>query len=271
MSDSPFQYAKVFPSYGKGHHLQWKLDPASNPVEPHNFVVETSGDIQFSELLASADVGNLFFYVDKSNIRQSLENNYYYRIKLVDGEGKSYYSKVFSPDAADYDRRQYVLAAEVARKEMLRIYKYVGGEAWLLKLKTYGKDATDNSIDPVTGLAMTATGPNYGFTKPGGFYKPVVMHFGFDQSDDIKKLSPDGAGVIEMVQAIARTIGYPLIDTNDILVEKEQDRCWIVKDRQATLFPGTSLIVCQTLKISLLPNTDPIYSIDVPVHKYEPG
>lgn len=270
MEPNPFIQAKAHPSYSKGHHLQWKIDPAFYAPEPYNFTVELSETPSFNEILESIEVGNNFHYVDKSNTRRSLTINLFYRIKL-NADGQIYYSQVFSSDSIDYDRRQYKLASEIARKEALRLSKFVGGAASLLKFRTYGKDAADNTVDPITGLALTATGPNYGNVKSGGYYDPVWIYFVIEGGEDHRRLAPDGTGVLEGTTADARALGFPLIETNDIIIEKEQDRCWIVKERQPVLFPGTSLIVAQTLKLSLIQPTDPVYSLDVPVHSYEPG
>jgi hypothetical protein len=238
-------------NYAKGNVLQWKLDPSLNDRDPYNFTVQASEDIVFNEFLYEEDVGNSFMYIDRKNIKQTQINTLFYRIKLTTGDNV-YYSQTFSTDIRDYTRRQFVMAAEIVRKE-----------------RTYIKATADNTVDPISGLAITSAENDFGTAKVDGYYNPIAMVFSTSSGVDVKRLAPEGTGVLEISTIEFRALGYPICDVNDIIVETEQDRCWIIKDRQAVYFPASELVLVQKLKLSLIPNTDPVYSIKVPVHTYD--
>lgn len=262
MEHNPFISITVTPGYSDGHLIQWRIDPTFYSTGTYDFYVETSGAIDFSEVLNSYPVGDTFCFIDKSNIKQNIQTNYFYRIKLI-VDGNIWYSATSAVSKPGYTANQYRIATEIARKEVLRSSKYTGGEFYLLKLKSYGQEGTDETIDPVTGLAMTSGKPNYGISKVNGFYAPIKLSLSIDDVSDIRKLAPDGSGVIENTQLSARVAGFPIIDTNDIVVDLTQDQRWLVKDRQNTPFPGTILNIVQLLKLNLIPPTDPIYSIKI--------
>lgn len=262
MEPNPFTKIEVTPGFGNGHHIQWSIDPTFIRSEVYNFFVEISGTLRFDELLDEIAVGNSFFYVDKSNRKQNIQDNYFYRIRLEVGN-EVFLSNVSTVAGISYTRRQYVIAAEIARKEVLRASKYTGGPYYLLKLRTYGTNITDDSVDPISGVALTTTSPSYGNSKLNGYYNAVKMYMSIDDSEDTRKLNPDGSGVIENQMLTTRVAGFPIIDTNDVLVDLEADARYMVRDRQNYIFPGTSLNVVQNLKINLLPPTDPIYTINI--------
>lgn len=264
MEPNPFTSINVQPGYAKGHLLYWSIDPAFYRPAVYSFSVQASGTVDFSELLFDVSVGNSFFFLDKSNLIQNQQTNLFYRVILIVGAEKFVSATVIPIDInANYTRRQYRIASEVARKEVLRAEKFTGGDYYLLKLRTYGEDATDSSIDPVTGLALTSTSPNFGSAKRGGYYNPIKFYMTLEDGECTRKLNPDGAGILESLQLTMRVPSFPIIDTNDVVVDLTADSRYLVKDRQNTPFPGTSLNVIQTIRLSLIPPTDAIYNIDI--------
>jgi len=264
MEPNPFTTIAVHPNFSKGHLVHWSIDPAFYRNAPYSFSIQASGTLDFSELLFDINVGNTFFYIDKANIVQNQQVNFFYRVVLTVGN-ESFISNTCAliDQLSNYSRRQYTIAAEIARKEMLRASKFTGGLYYLLKLRTYGDDASDNSVDPITGLALTSTSPNFGSSKKGGYYDPIKFYMTLEDGECTRKLNPDGAGILESTQLNMRVAGFPIIDTNDVVVDLTSDSRYLVKDRQNTPYPGTSLNVIQSLKISLIPPTDAIYTIDI--------
>lgn len=262
MEPNPFISLVAFPNYSTGHILHWKIDPAFYRTEPYLFFVEVSGTIDFSELLACYSVGNSCYFIDKSNMKQDTGDSVFYRILLEVGDQK-YISESTILDGPASTSRQFRIASEILRKEILRSAKFTGAECYLLKLRTFGIQASDESIDPVTGLALTATSPNYGQQKTNGYYKPLPIYISIENRQTVRQLNPDGTGVLEATQILSRVPGFPGVETNDIIVDSASNLRYLVKDRQATIFPGTGLITSQTLKLSLLPVTDPVYTISI--------
>lgn len=265
---NPFLSINLVPSYHKGNMLEWRVDPAVALPDDVCFLVELSETSDFKEPFHVAEVKNSFFYLDDTNTKRSHQLIIYYRVSVTIDK-RIFFSETVTNIIQDYSRRQYVIAMELARKEFLRLSKFVGKPAALYKFRNYSTTQTDNSVDPVTGLALTAANPDFGNSKKSGYYAHVWTYFSLEAHEDVRRLDPGGTGLLEATQADARTAGFPTVETNDLIYEKEQDRCWLVKDRQALYAPGSSLVIAQSLKLMLLPPSDPVYSLPNFKHKYE--
>lgn len=264
MSDNPFNYFILTPSYGEGHLLQWALDPVFKADQDYTVTVEASGTQDFSELEYTLQPDNQPFVIDKTNFKHSQANDLFYRGK-IETDGKVYYSRTAAFSASDSTRHQWQLAAEITRKELLRMRKYTGFQVWLLKRRIYGKAAGDNTVDPVSGVALTdqLDGLNTGYEV--GYYKPLSIFISVEQSHSHKDFAPGGLGLLDVNQVSMRMVGFPIIETHDVIVHTPNDDRFVVKDTPAsTCVPGTYLRVVQTFTAQMIPPTDPVYKIKMP-------
>lgn len=259
---NPFTSIKLIPSYGIGHIIQWSIDPAFHISEPHQFIVEVSGTPDFSELLYTIKSGNSFSAIDDTNIKQSWTLDLYYRVRLI-AHREEFLSQNLAFSGSKYTRYTYINAREIMRKELLRMRKYTGSPVWLLKRKIHGKQLEDNTVDPVSGVPLTDQSGDYGSHFKDGYYDPLAFYASFEDLHATRTQQPEGLGMLEIFQRNFRTIGFPIIETYDIIVEPINDERYFVKDRQPFYFPSTDLIVVQTLECQLIPNTDPVYKINV--------
>lgn len=261
MSPNPFIKIFLRPQFGVGHSLQWEIDPLFSDPEPHNFVIEASGAMDFSELLREIQVGNVFFGTDPIR-QQNTETAIYYRVRLETPEGK-YYSKGINPNYTPSTRHQFSIAAEIVRKEHLRMSKYTGAPIVILKRKIYGKQVTDDTVDPITGLPITDSSPHQGNMFVSGYYAPVKSFMSIESGNDVFAMDPGGTGAIANTRLEVRMLGFPYVNYNDIIIDFDADLRYIVKDRDEVNFPGTSIVLLQTLQLSLIPPSDPVYSINI--------
>ena len=262
MASNPFTRIHLTPRFALGHLIQWDIDPLFRDHDPHLFTLEVSGILDFSELIREIPVGNSFFASDIPGAQQLSANVLYYRVRLETPEG-TYHSKSISSYFTNYTRRQYVLAAEIARKEMLRMKKFSGVDAVVLKRKIYGEPVTGNTVDPVTGMALTSGAPHHGSSIVAGYYKPLHTLYSVEEGNDTRRIDPGGTGALEVSQISVRMLGFPALHYNDIVIDYDQDYRYIVKDRQEVEFPGTSITIIQKLQLSLIPPSDPVYSINI--------
>lgn len=261
MANNPFLDIHLKPQFAEGHIIEWAIDPLFDDPAPSNFILQVSGTIDFSEILREIPVGNSFFARDLPNSQQSFSGILNYRVKLVTPKGV-YYSAAISSYFTPLSRRQYSIANEIVRKEVLRMRKFTGIPGMALKRKTYGNTIKNPlKYDPITGVALTSEKSNFGNHLDTGYYDPIPTMFSGEEGHDTLKLDPSGAGTLNRSDMSVRMPGFPLLHYNDILIDVDQDFRYIVKDRQEVTYPGTSTVTSQLLQVTLLPTSDPIYSI----------
>src|SRR5687768_13726599 len=93
MADNPFFSLKVLPNYSVGTFISWVLDPTFKDEAPFKFTLEATETPDFSQLIFAKEVGDSFFAVDDTNLRQAFLPSYIYRVKLETGSGHTYYSQ----------------------------------------------------------------------------------------------------------------------------------------------------------------------------------
>lgn len=260
--NKPFTRVTVSPNFAIGHLIQWKLDNSFAEAEPYNFIVEVSGAPDFSDVAYELPAGDMYFVVEAPGFKQAFEVDLYYRVKLTTGDNKVFYSQVIVFGATVENRRNYKLASEISRKELLRSRKYTGFGTYLLKRKTFGEVRQD-AVDPISGAPITDNVSDFGTGLNGGYYSPVKIITSYEQGKQTRTLSEAGLGLNESFIVKMRMIGYPYVETQDIIVDGDTDERFIVKEVESIFFPGTSIVLIQTLTAGFVPYTDPIYKIQV--------
>lgn len=263
-----FKRVDIVPDWVRGHFVQWQLDPFFKGVRPYNFSLEISKTHNFSEIMhVKANLGEVFFAVDDSNLKQSWAPNYSYRVVLNTGDGTRYSSIPVLFGSTRHEQRKYAMAAEIIRKEIL-LCRYTGTEAWLLRRKSYGTLGlkTLANLDPVSGVPISDTkGEDYGVGIDDGYFAPVPCLFYTEASLQDKQLDPKGIGVKETYTSEIRLPGYPIIEVRDIICEARDGYRYSIQARGAKQFPGTNITLTQKATLNLIPSSDTIYSIPIPV------
>lgn len=264
-----FKQVEVIPDWNSGHFVQWQLDPFFRGARPYNFSLEISETADFSELIAvKENLGDVFFAIDDTRAKQSWAPSYMYRVVLQTGDGKKYSSIPVLFGTSRHQQRRYAMASEIIRKEIL-LCRYAGTEAWLLRRKSYGVPAlteTVMNVDPVSGVPIADTAhQDYGVGVDEGYFDPVPCAFYIEQSIQDKQLDQLGMGVKETYTTIARLPGYPIVEVRDVICEAQDGFRYSVQARQSKQFPGTNITLTQKLNLNLIPPTDTIYSIPIPI------
>lgn len=256
-----------------GIELQWSLNQGFNATAPYNFTVQASSTIDFSEIIYNINVGDNYFALDDSNIKQNWSKDLYYRVKLVSGDPSSnanntYYSETLSFDYTPAEKRKYRMAADILRKFNV-LAKFTGKPGWLLKRKVYGAVDIKN-VDQITGIPLTNNVGGFGVGIIGGYYNPVAIAFVTVDNTKDKALSQDN-NVKEMETLVARVNGFPYVDVFDIIVNARNSKRYQIDSMKPTFFPGTEICIGQKLQLNLLPMGDTVYQIEVPtVHPLLP-
>lgn len=263
-----FRQVQIIPDWERGHFIQWQLDPFFRGPQPYNFALEIALTPDFSEIAATKDnLGDVFFVVDDTKLKQSWAPNYFYRIRLTVQDGRQYYSTPILFGSTRHDSRKYAMAAEIIRKEIL-LSRFTGTEAWLLRRKTYGKKTikTLQNIDSVSGVPIADTSKeDYGVGIDGGYFNPVPCVFYIENSEQDKQLDMHGLGVKEKYTTQIRVPGYPILEVRDVICEARDGYRYSIQARGAKQFPGTNIILTQRATLNLIPNTDSVYRIPIPI------
>jgi hypothetical protein len=266
-----FKKIIVLPDWVNGHFIQWELDTFFTGERPYNFSLEISETLDFSEIVASKkNLGDVFFAVDDSNLKQNWGPNHIYRITLTTADGKSYKSFPTLFGATPQERNKTAMAAEIIRKELL-MCRTAGTSGWLLKRKAYGTKSkkTLRNIDPVSGVPITDTrNEDYGVGIDGGYFDPVPCSYFAEANSQDKQLDPTGIGVKETYTSQVRFPGYPFFDVRDIICSSDGGQRYSIQAKNDKQFPGTNIIIIQKATLNLIPPSDTVYGIPIPIPLY---
>lgn len=269
---SAFKKISLIPDWINGHFIQWELDTFFKAARPYNFCLEISENLNFETILASKEnLGEVFFAVDDFNLKQNWSPNYVYRVRLDTADNKRFYSNCLYFNTTSEPANKYAMASEINRKEIL-MSRYAGTMGWLLKRKSYASalDAKySKNVDPVSGVPIADSKfEDYGTGLADGYFSPVPCSFYAEAGSQDKQLDPQGMGVKENITTNIRLPGYPLIDVRDIICSPEGSERYSIQAMNVKTLPGTCLPVLQKATILIIPVTDSIYSISLPIPLY---
>lgn len=264
MISNPIRRFIIIPRFATGHILHWEIDPVADLGTDYDFTVEVADDPTFSEVVYEVPAGKAMAIVDNSNDKQSWSYDRYYRIRTRVGVD-TVHSRAVMFGTQPSSQFQYRNAAEIIRKELLRMKRFTGQDGWLLKRKVTGKPAESKYIDEISGVPMADTTSEFNTGLEGGYYPPIPMWYTYEEFQQTKELVASGFGVNEDITVKFRTIGYPLIEVRDIMVNRETDSRYNVMKVDAFSFPGTNIIVVQTITVKRIPPTDTVYKIQMPL------
>jgi hypothetical protein len=247
--------------------IQWMLDPGFSDIGPFRFSVEAAEDQAFGRLLYVLDAGTGFHVIDRTRLRQGQTIDLIYRVRLRTGSGAEHVSEPILYLGGRQNRHQLQVAREIMRKEFVRM-RYTGLSGWLLKRRNYGMRLPEN-LDPVTGVPLTDRSSDFGTGYEGGYYPAIRVTYSVEDGETEVRLHPEGAGTTASEQASHRYAGFPLLEPQDILVNKVNHR-YRYSTVKTTVMPATAIAVVQQCGGALLPPTDPAYRLPVPPEDVPP-
>ena len=256
-----FKQLKFTPNFAKGHVIEWSLNPSFCTDGPLVFTLQLAETPDFSELIAEIVVGDQLFAVDNTKSKLTLGDVIRYRVKLQT-KSKLYYSDSLTFGENIDTVRKYLLAAELQRKELLRI-NYAPSRGWLLKRKTYGLVDTAN-VSFVSGIPIADNTSDYGTGIVGGYYRPLGMMWTLEKQNQSKKLASDDSNLHEDYTIDIRTIGFPALEDRDIIIDASDDTRYSVESHNNKYFPGTTVNILQTATLKQLSPSESVYNIQVP-------
>lgn len=141
----------------------------------------------------------------------------YYRVVMTTPVN-TYTSTVIMP-YGDLGRREFLIARELMRKELLAARKFEGVEGQLWMVSTFGPKCTA-CLDPITGMIRDGYCPAcLGTGRAPPYHGPYDMWFKFSTGQRKLEFNGDGKGTVQPANYKIRCIGAPPIKTNDLVVD----------------------------------------------------
>lgn len=240
-------------------------------TEPGPYVIElyrgrAINDDKWEKLAQVEDQSWLF---DRRPQPRPHERSTYYRLRITDGDGTSYWCHPVSFDVV-WNHYDWRLVKEIVRKELLvqgrrngRARKRgAGTRGWLLKKRQFGDPCT-RCLDENTGTPTDSNCPEcLGTGVTGGFYPPLeywVIQQPARRSTRLSDAGDTRTTVIESVRALA----HPSPEAGDIWVSTAGDVRYEVQGDIEKLARHRGVDVILGLRLLELPTTAAAYNIPI--------
>lgn len=142
--------------------------------------------------------------------------------------------------------RKRLLKRAMQRHQYIGLKKLSGTEFWLLKRRHFGVRCTV-CYDKLTREVLRAKCPTcYGTSWVGGYFTGLIILGERQVSAAQTSMTPQSKDDVNLTQI--HCMDFPRIDVDDILVEQQANRRWIVKQRDERTLKG--VLVIQVVTVS---------------------
>jgi len=204
-------------------------------------------------------VTDTYFALDDQQREYGKGQRVGYRVKMtVDGE--EYISKP-AQVYGNLSKREWLLARAIIRRALLtprQRYEFNGS---LLKRKIHGEICTD-CVDPITGGIMNSDCPECNGTgRIDGYWnaRELIIYDLGPEGDDTKRSQ---RGTVNEQITVGQCVGIPPIMRNDVWVEDQGDRRYVVNRVVTKAEMGRVPLIVQA-ELRLVEYGDVLYDIDV--------
>jgi len=255
---TPIIKLEIFPGYADGFAFRWYMNPLFNDPLPWNSVVELAPAPDEGWVAISPTIVNQFLWASTEPKYINKDQVLYFRVRLTTSKG-TYVSDVRKP-YGDLPRREFLIAKELMRKEILQARSMSGiiGELWLRS--TFGPLCT-HCKDPVTGdILDSACKYCYGTGREPGYHGPYSAWMTFSPASRDEQQTQDGAGVREPFSFTIRMVVCPYAKDTDVVVDTCTDKRYYV-DQVQNIAEVRRVAIVQDLTVHEAPVTEPIYRL----------
>jgi len=265
--DCEFKRVDVWPMTRGGTSICWQLGQDVHFNEPYHFYVDFGQPATDEWLTLNAEpIVDDCCYTDICQRTWSDLNTGYYRVRLVlpSAPGMPVYKSQPAPSSGHMDRKDWLIARDIMRREYLQQRKVDGTQGFLLKRKQFGM-ACPRCLDWDTKEVRDSDCPVcYGTGFVGGYY-PGVEYWITGVPGKNRRIdagSPPRGNSSDMVNQPPRCILYPQIDTRDIWIQANSDERWII-DGYSVISEYRGVPLIAGVKLKLAPATDIVYSVGI--------
>lgn len=249
--------------------VSWAMREDFDVPGPYTFELYRGRAVNDDNWDKLAEVVDQPWMFDRRPARRPHERSTYYRLRIIDGRGVSYWSHPVSFDVI-WNHYDWRLVREIVRKELLIQGRGRGGarsrgagtKGWLVKAKQFG-DPCPRCLDPETRSATDSRCPIcLGTRVRGGYYDPLEYWVIQQPSRRVTRLSDAGdtrTTVIETVRALA----HPSPEVGDIWISSAGDIRYEVQEDIERLARHRGVDIILGLRLMELPTTHSAYRISL--------
>lgn len=248
----------VSPILGCGSYIEWFMDPRFKEPGPWTFYVERAKEIGGQYEVVATTINQPYAYdetIDASD--KSGVPSWWYRIRVRTSEDKFFLSEEIS--AGDtWDKRDWLIANRIIKKEMLLLRKRSGQDGVLLKRRAFGLPCP-KCLDPATGEPTNShCDVCFGTGFEGGYYAPLSCWVATEPNVWTSKVGQLGHE-IELVEQV-RALASPPPCPNDIWISDKTGQCFRVGSAVATLAHIRGAPLVCGFKMQLLESSNVVYT-----------
>lgn len=249
-------YIERVAPYGKQSTvIQWNLAEELRDMGSVTFKIELSGNPRGPWELLADNLVDTLVYEDTNYKTFSHLKDRYYRVSFQDD---TFVSQPH-PILGSMPVKQWLISRKIFNDELTMLRKANGIRMAVIKRKHWGEQC--ECVDPATKLSMNSNCDLCHGTKiVQGYYQPIET-WGNIQPATLGTDYGSTGSVPEIENTQAMLLSFPLVYKDDILVELQTNRRWLVVSSKATELLRNA--VHQDIIISRLSVSDKVYDLDV--------
>jgi hypothetical protein len=241
--------------------VTWALERTFAEPGPYSFALFRGYSPTDDNWRLVADTVDQPWLYDKAPVWPGKGLNVFYRVQLVDGNGRVYVSPA-TGGGVYWGRYDWSLAKEIIRKETLVQQKRAGVKGWLLQRRYWGDPCA--CADPDTGQVHDPKCPEcFGTTIVGGYYAPFEYWVIMDPTRRLAKLDPEQGLMVQNMETV-RSLAYPRPQPGDVWVHSATNQRYAVQGDPAAVARHRGIDLILNLRIEELDRSHPVYEVPTP-------
>lgn len=242
-----------------GYVITWSLN--SEIESGGYFFVQksTDGVRNFTNINNEPIPDTQFEYKDNSNIKKTLNDSLYYRVLYADNFGKRHVSQTIQPFYR-LRPREYAVARHIMRLEKTSMSKSIGITLELLKKKQTGEICKCSTAETGQSIGASICDICYGTKIVGGYEKPIPISAVILNNQNSVNTNETGLGYTEQNMVGIKTLAYPRIWRDDLIINRQKQELYIVGNVQYKDFKGVLPIIAN-IELQKLYSNDVRYKL----------
>ncbi|MAG27830.1 hypothetical protein CMI47_20055 [Candidatus Pacearchaeota archaeon] len=251
---------KVTPIYPSQNFIQWTLDDPNNVLQYFD-VLRAGSPAGPYKTVAPQVLEDVYHYTDKSPHNYGLTTKIWYVIRAVPKSGSinATLSEPRSAKASSSGTLQDRIARKARYDLSITLKRLNGVELVILKRKRFGTRCSTCYNPSTKDVLLSHCSECYGTSFTGGYHTGVTVFGRIDPS--VVQAAFDRTGDTETAVNGITMLDYPEVEPDDIVVERETNRRFIVKRKIPT--EGRRILVHQDLQVSELSRSAVEYTVTI--------
>jgi len=250
----------IQPSYADGFAFSWELDPVNPPPAGVLYRVQRGDTHEGPWTDISPVLSGVYMWAgDGERVIHTKTHVLYFRVAATAG-GKDYYSPVVQPYADIADKREFLIARNMRRHELIQM-RGMGGTACRVFVKAVFGPRCTRCVDFVSGRpARQDCAVCFGTGTEPGYHGPYDALARFSANQQNPGFQEGTRYVTEPSQFRLRMLGLPAVKKDDIVVDAKSDRRYMVNTVVSTVEVRRVPIV-RVAEVSEITSSSPYYRV----------